>query len=95
MNTFSSYYFNTHTYLTRLKNSYSPVIYVLQEGDGRFSSAGFFLESSVSDHFNKTKNKKSKSGVTGDNLFQSCEAVQEIFLFDSKFSVLVNVGSVC
>lgn len=39
--------------------------------------------------------KYSKEGVTGDNLFQSCEAVQEVFLFDSKFSVLVNIGSGC
>lgn len=43
----------------------------------------------------QTISKKSKDGVTGDNLFQSCEAVQEIFLFDSEFSVLVNIGSVC
>lgn len=73
-----------HTLVTRLEKSYSPVIYILQEGDGKFSSAGFFQESSIS-----------KEGVTGDNLFQSCEAVQEVFLFNSEFSVLVNIGSGC
>lgn len=45
--------------------------------------------------FRKKPFQKSKVGVTGDNLFQSCETVQEILLFNSKLSVLVNVGSVC
>lgn len=48
----------------------------------------------VLDSFRKRPFQKSKDGVTGDNLFQSCEAVQEVFLFDSIFSVLVNIGSV-
>lgn len=45
--------------------------------------------------FRKKPFQKSKVGVTGDNLFQSCETVQEIFLFNSKLSILVNIGSVC
>lgn len=53
MNIFSSYYSNTHTLLTRLKNSYSPVIDIVQEVDGRLSSAGFFQESSISDDLKK------------------------------------------
>jgi len=44
--------------------------------------------------FRKRSFQKSEVGVTGDNLFQSCETVQKIFLLNSKLSVLVNVGSV-
>lgn len=71
--------------LTRLKNSCSPVT------DGRFSSASFFQQS----FYFRAFPRKSKDGITGDDLFQSCEAVQEVFLFDAEFSVLVNIGSVC
>lgn len=42
--------------------------------------------------FRKRSFQKSEVGVTGDNLFQSCETVQKIFLLNSKLSVLVNVG---
>lgn len=56
-------------------------------------AAWFFQKVSISNHLNKKI--KSQIGVTGENLFQGCEAVQEIFLLDPKLCVLVKVCSEC